>query len=110
MSAVNGVGLVATVVARVGFVVNIVVPHLFMSIVVLFVVPAVPTCKSAPSTTIGSFAYQALATSVPVAPIAHATAKLEINASAPIIAYLSELASILAIVLPIIVIVVLGFE
>lgn len=55
-SAVNGVGDVATVVASVGLVVNIVVPPLFMSIVVELVVPAVPTCKSAPRTLNGSVA------------------------------------------------------
>ena len=56
VSAVNGVGELATVVASVGFVVNIVVPPLFTSIVVLFVVPAVPACKSTHITLIGSVA------------------------------------------------------
>jgi hypothetical protein len=50
VSAVNGVGLDATVVARVGFVVNIVVPFLLMSIVVLLVVPAELVHISAPIT------------------------------------------------------------
>jgi len=40
---VKGVGLLAIVVAKVGLVVNIVVPFLFISIVVEFVVQAVPT-------------------------------------------------------------------
>jgi hypothetical protein len=51
---VNGVVEAATVEARVGFVVNIVVPFLLMSTVVLFVVPAVSTLISAPSTRRGS--------------------------------------------------------
>jgi hypothetical protein len=56
LSAVKGVEEYATVVASVGLVVNIVDPALFMSMVVLFVVPAVPTDKSAPMTRYASVA------------------------------------------------------
>jgi hypothetical protein len=104
VSAVNGVGLAATVVAKVGLVVNIDVPHLFISIVVALVVPAVPVYKSAHNTLYGSLAYQALATSLQVAQIVQATAKFTIKASIAI--YLKLQLSILAIVSPMKVIVV----
>lgn len=53
-SAVNGYGEYFTVVARVGFVVKAVDQFLLMSMVVEFVVPAVPTHISAPNSFIGS--------------------------------------------------------
>ena len=57
VSAVNGSGDDFTVVAKVGLVVNNVVPAFpFISIVVLLVVPAVHTHKSAHITLIGSIA------------------------------------------------------
>lgn len=110
LSAVNGVGLAATVVANVGLVVNIVVPHLFISIVVALVVPAVPVYRSAHNTLYGSLAYRALATSVSDAvQIVPATAKLTINASIAIYLKLQAV-GVLSIVSPINVIVVLGAQ
>ena len=103
-SAVNGVEEYATVEASVGLVVNIVVPALFRSIVVEFVVPAVPTHTLAQSTRSGSSARWVLLTSEATAPIAPATAKR--SSLAWIAVHFREPESIEAIVSPTIVTVV----
>src|SRR3990172_2036490 len=108
LSAVNGVGEYCTVVAKVGFVVNIVTPFLFISTVVLFVVPGVPTCKSVPNTRIGNNAVCWFITFVSIAEIEPALANFKINLSVPTEEYFKLPTSILAMTSPIIVNVVFG--
>lgn len=95
-------------VASVGLVVNMVVPALFRSMVVLFVVPAVPTQRFAPITRRASVARWVFATFVATVPIAPATAKRSFSDG--IAVHFSEEASIDAIVSPMMVTVVSGAE
>lgn len=104
LSAVNGVEEYATVDARVGLVVNMVVPDLFRSMVVLLVVPAVAAQRLAPSTRKGSVARCVFATLVTTVPMEPATANLRDCVGTAV--HLSDDESIDAIVSPIMVTVV----
>jgi len=111
VSAVNGVAVVKALYANVGFVVNAVVPPIFISTTVLPESEATTQAIiSAPISLAGSCAYTALATSVPVAPIVQAIANFFISKAFPAYFTVAKLPAPVTIASPITVTVVFGSE